>query len=261
MMSSNRMAYMQARLQARHGNRPSEDRWRQLEATADVGGYLQMARNTSLRPWILQLPAEAGIHQIERSLRRDWRLYVAELASWATPDWRQGIGWMATLPDLPFLSHLARAEVAPAWLAEDQVLAAYALEEAGQRQDALLSGPHGGLVAAIAGGVTPIVAWLDAWAGTWPGEEGVGVAALERLRRLIAGHVTGILEDPLNHPRGPLLRRRLAGRLNREFRRESGRIAAVFAHLGLMLLDLERLQGGLALRALFPDPLRRPQWS
>jgi hypothetical protein len=69
--TSNQFAYVQARLQARHGQRPSEDRWRLLESSPDLASYLQGARSTSLRPWVVHLPAESSTHQVERSLRID----------------------------------------------------------------------------------------------------------------------------------------------------------------------------------------------
>ena len=49
---TSRFNYVQARLQARHGARPDEERWRLLESTTDMGGYLQQARNTGLAPWV-----------------------------------------------------------------------------------------------------------------------------------------------------------------------------------------------------------------
>ena len=79
-MTNSRLAYVQARLQYRHGQRPDPERWRLLEANADLGSYLESARSTSLKPWVQHLSADARIHDVERALRRDWRLYVDAVA-------------------------------------------------------------------------------------------------------------------------------------------------------------------------------------
>ena len=109
MTTGSRLAYVQARLQARHGRRPTDDRWRLLEATPDLAGYLQAARATSLRPWVVHLPAESGTHQIERSLRRDWKIYVAEISRWLPASWRPAAAWI-------------RSTMSPSWLLSSRVL-------------------------------------------------------------------------------------------------------------------------------------------
>lgn len=261
MTTSNRLAYAQARLQARHGRRPTDDRWRLLEATSDLAGYLQAARSTSLRPWVVHLAAEAGTHRIERSLRRDWRTYVAEIAAWIPRPWRPAALWLGTLPDLPFFVHLARSEPAPRWMLEDPALAPLAQTDIERRAEALAATVLAGIAEPIREGAIPVDVWLRAWAERWPTEDPAGGVALERVRRAFHTHIATILAEPLDHPPGPALRRSIAERLTMAFRRESGRITAVFAHLGLMALDVERLRGGLVLRALFPDPAERPQWA
>jgi len=261
MTTSNRLAYAQARLQARHGRRPTDDRWRLLEATPDLAGYLQAARATSLRPWVVHLAGEAGAHQIERSLRRDWQAYVAEIAAWIPSPWRPAARWLATLPYLPFFVHLTRGEPVPRWMLEDPVLSTVAQTDAERRDEALAATALGRIAGPVKEGVPPVDAWLDAWVTDWPAGDVAGGLALERVRRAFHGHVSTILAAPLQYPPGPALRRRIAERFNMAFRRESGRITAVFAHLGLMALDVERLRGGLVLRALFPVPAERPQWA
>ena len=134
MTTGSRLAYVQARLQARHGRRPTDDRWRLLEATPDLAGYLQAARATSLRPWVVHLPAESGTHQIERSLRRDWKIYVAEISRWLPASWRPAAAWIDTLPELPFFLHLVRGEEVPRWMLEDPLLTEIAQADPEQRR-------------------------------------------------------------------------------------------------------------------------------
>jgi len=255
------LAYAQTRLQARHGQRPSDDRWRVLEATPDLPGYLQAGRATSLRPWVLHLTGEASTHQIERSLRHDWQAYVAEIVDWVPEAWAPATSWLATLPFLPFFVHLARGEPAPRWMLDDPVLVTVAQADADRREEALATTSLGRISEPVRDGKPPVDAWLDAWVAEWPVRDVPGRRALERVRRAFHVHVSTILAEPLQYPPGPALRRRIAERFTVAFRRESGRITAVFAHLGLMALDVERLRGGLVLRALFPDPAERPQWA
>lgn len=261
MTTTNRLAYVQARLQARHGRRPNEDRWRLLEATPDLAGYLQAARATSLRPWVVHLPAEAGTHQIERSLRRDWRIYVDEIAGWMPSAWRPAVDWLSTLPYLSFFLHLSRNEPVPRWMSDDPVLSSVAQTDLERRTEALADTRLARITAPIRQGVPPVNAWLAAWQDLWPPGDDSDRSALNRMRLNFQTHIGSLLAEPLEHPTGPALRHRLVERFNVVFRIGSGRISAVFAHLGLMALDAERLQGGLVLRALFPDPMERPQWA
>lgn len=261
MTTNRRLAYVQARLQARHGQRLTEARWRLLEATPDLGTYLQSARATSLRPWIIHLPSEADTHLIERSLRLEWGDYVDGIASWVGSDWQDAIHWLSSLPYLPHFVHLLRNEPAPHWMLDDPVLSNLAHSDAERRREALRTTALAGIADGIHGGDAPMTVWLDDWVRRFPTVTQDTRRALDRLRQTYETHAAAILDDPSRHPAGPLLRQRLGERLNSAFRRHSGRIAALFAHLGLMALDAERLRAGLVLRALFRDPARRPRWA
>lgn len=261
MTTSSRLAYAQARLQARHGRRPTEDGWRLLEATPDLASYLQSARSTSLRPWVVQLPAESDSHRIEQSMRADWREYVSEISGWTPAPWRHAVDWLATLPYLSYFTHLARNRPVPQWMLDDPVLAEFAQADPERRREALAATSMGRMLPGIAESTSPIIVWLDGWAELWPVKDGPELMAMQGIRMAFETHIATILDRPLDHPVGPPLRRHLLARLTMAFRRQSGRIAAVFAHLGLMWLDMERLRGGLVLRALFPDPAERPQWA
>ena len=261
MTTTNRFAYVQARLQARHGKRPSDDRWRLLESTPDLASYLQAARATSLRPWIVHLASEADSHQVERSLRMDWGLYVTQIESWMPTEWRSAVAWMSTLPYLPHFVHLMRNEPVPRWMMDDPVLAQVSQADPGRRREAMASSPLSRLAFEIDWDISPLTAWFDIWKEMCPEtDEGSG-AALDRIRLDYEKHTAAIQDNPLAHPVGPPLRHRLAQRFNVVFRHYAGRIPAVFAHLGLMALDVERLRGGLVLRTLFQEPAERPQWA
>lgn len=261
MATSNQFAYVQARLQARHGQRPGEERWRLLESTPDIASYLQGARSTSLRPWVAHMPAESSPHQVERSLRGDWEAYVAELSAWMPSSWRASVDWFSTLPYLPFFTHLVRDQPIPAWMRDDMTLAHLTSEDPDRRREALQASVMGGIGDAIREGVAPTVAWLDGWSETWPEVRPDVERSLLQLRSALEKNAEAIRLDPSIHPVGPKLRAPLTARLNSLFRKYSGQVAAVFAHIALMSLDLERMRGGLVIRALFTDPARRPQWA
>lgn len=251
--------YIQARLQARHGQRPGEERWRLMESATDLGSYLQYARATALSPWVQHLPPQADFHQIERSLRNSWHGYTEEVAGWAPEEWRPAIRWTARLPELPHISHLARGGSVRPWMLEDPELAPLAMEDFQRRREALSASPFSAVAEAIAGNRSPIDAWLDSLESAWPLPE--AAPTLNTLRQLLENHIRDLQQEPGRRTTGPGLRGHFIEQLTALFRRESGRIGAVFAHLALTLLDLERLRGGLVLRALFPDPQERPQWA
>ena len=66
MTSAAQLAYLQARLQARHGDRPSPDDWRMAEASADLSHYLDALGRTSLKRWVSDLHQEMAPEVIER---------------------------------------------------------------------------------------------------------------------------------------------------------------------------------------------------
>jgi len=115
-------AYAQSRLQARLGARPAAADWQQFEATRDLGALLQVLRGGPLAHWTARLPARAGLHEIERQLRDEWRHAVAEVAYWQPAHWREATLWMRWISYLPALQKLARGGRAPAWMRADPVL-------------------------------------------------------------------------------------------------------------------------------------------
>ena len=157
-MKASRMAYLQARLQARHGDRPDDDLWRQLESCVELAAYLDAARATALRPWVQQLAADATVHEIELALRGDWRRYTLAVARWAPLPWRPAVGWMGSLPDLPHLTHLARNERPQSWMLSDPVLSPLALEDPELRVRALADSEYSSLFERIVSGALPVAA-------------------------------------------------------------------------------------------------------
>lgn len=230
-----------------------------LEATDDLAGYLQAARQTFFREWIHHLAAGADTHQIERSLRQDWEGYCAEVAAWVPAVWRPAVAWLSTIAYLPALAHLAREGPAWRWMKDDPALAAVAVQDPATRRQALADSRYRELARAIADGAEPLAAWLARW------QDSVAGLAPDERRRLV--ELAGVLQshfapDPGRALETPAARRRqLQEALTRRFRAWSGGGGAVFAHLGLIALDVERLRAGLVLRLLIPRSAGRPLWA
>lgn len=233
-----RWSYVQARLQARHGQRLEEADWHALETCRSADQFLERACASALRRFAAPIDPRQPSHAIERMIRERWRSYVAEVADWAPAAWRPAIVWVALLTELPIIDGLIRGE-APPWVAEDPVFAG------GVGPDSPLR--------ALAGTAMPEATnggrWYQHWRALWP-QRRAGEPALLSVVAVIRAHVerlgrTGLEETSLAY------RRDLIAELAHLFRRHSGGPAAAFCHLALVALDLERLRGGLVRRRLF----------
>lgn len=205
-------SYVQTRVQARHGQRPEDAHWRQLEACDSLSAYLQVVRSGPLAPWVKGLASRDDPHELESSLRDAWCDYVRRVASWSPPDWRSAVAWCEPLVLLP--------------------------AEAPQK------------------GPSALAEWRDQWHRRMPAGDTrdlEGITALEQhVRRWMAGNRR---VDESTPSRAESLRRVLERRATAIFRRHSGRPGAIFAHLLLTALDLQRLRGGLLSRRVLA---RRP---
>ncbi len=244
-------AYAQTRLQARHGARPQAIHWQQLAATRDLGHFLQLARNTPLRPWVLHIEPHQDVHTMERSLRQLLHTHILDVARWLPAPWRPALHWTRWLAELPALQHLLRGDTAPSWLLDDPLLRPYASEDRHLRLAALRESVLGGLLTDWQAGETLPRAWLRAWRKRWPADASPRQrAGLETLTTLLLRHLDAF---PLLEPaQTRAASQQLEQRLERLFRREAGQPAAGFVHLALFALDIERLRGALVRRALFP---------
>jgi len=237
-------SYVQARLQARHGERVTEGDWRMLEAVRSPERFIDRTRATALRRFSERLNTGMSSHVIERELRNAWRDYVAEVASWCPPDWRPTILWCAPLADLPLFAALLQGE-APYWVHQDAALSTFLDLAQGATirspLDALLPGPK--RAPTLAG------RWYAHWCSLWP-RDARRYRALTALADTVKVQVARL---DLAGPQGTsaAYRSALAQAMSRMFRRHSASPIAVFCHLALVALDLERLRGGLVRRVLF----------
>lgn len=217
-------SYVQARIQARHGRRPDDSDWSRLESCDSAHAYLEAARTGVLAPWAEGLTSDEDIHRLEAALNRSWRAYLRRVASWSPEPWREAIEWCGCLPDVPAAAHVAATGERPPWLSE----------EAGE---------------------TPadVDEWRQGWHGRMPSPDASGRAGLRSLEGAVETWMTAN-RDPerASVSRAASLREEFERRVTTVFRRHALGPAALFAHLLLTALDVQRFRGGL---------LRRQAWS
>jgi hypothetical protein len=247
-------AYVQVRLQARHGARPDEAVWRQLQGTSDFANYLQLARHTPLRPWVATLDPGQSSDGIESELRRLFRCHVDEVAAWVVPRWRPAVLWVRRLPDLPALQYLFGDAPIPAWIQEDPELREMGCLPVAARLDGIQQSECTVFFSAWQAGESLPDAWLAHWRALWPkaarydqGLESL-VTALRQYLQVLQADSRGSVQSRCEALQVQLLS---------AFRRYSFQPAAVFSYLALTALQLARLRGELLVRQLFATNLEQ----
>ena len=262
MAENARLAYLQARLQARHGDRPSVDDWRLAEASADLSHYLEAVRRTSLKRWIGDINHEMDTEAVERQLRSAWREAVDEVAGWAPPPWQDAVRWLRWLPDLPAIEHLLRGYKVPPWMRADPVMRELAFDEPHRRHEALAALPTAAVhVGSPEQGGPPQVAdaWSEEWLRRLPERSGATRAELQNMLEMLRAHLEAMRSADGGD--GRPLRSALTQRIARRFRRGAGTAAAVFCHLVLDGLELERVRAGVVTRRLMPERAEGRSWA
>ena len=262
-----RLAYLQARLQARHGDRPSADDWRVAEASADLSHYLEALRRTSLKRWVGDLNHEMEPEAMERQLRAAWREWLEQVASWTPEEWRPAVRWLRWLPDLPAVDHLLRGLKVPPWMRADPVMRDFAFDEPARRREAFaefqlarleLEGEAGAPPDAPPAATHVVDAWLEEWRRRLP-QGASDRAQLEGLIEQLLAHVEAMRASDDFH--GRLLRNQLRDRLAIQFRHGAGTVVALFTHLLLDGLELERVRAGIISRRLLPERAEGHSWA
>jgi hypothetical protein len=240
---------VQARLQARHGERLQEADWRAIEAARSIDQFIERAHASPLRRFSERVHARTSSHAIERILRDAWRSYVMEVAGWVPAAWRQAVMWTSHVPELPIIDALLKGD-APKWIRQDPVFAVLTETDPRKRSAALTNSLLDPLVASGAREETLAARWSTHWRSLWPHRRKTDKSALLDLAATINAHVERLDHTSMQEKSAPY-RRDLTRTLTRMFRRHSGSPTAVFCHLALVALDLERLRGGLIRRRLF----------
>ncbi len=244
-------AYAQARLQARHGARADETTWQQLEGISDVAHYLQTARRTPLRPWVLTLTPHTKVHELEHILYQQFCAYVDEVARWQPSLWRPAVTWVKALVLLPALQHLLAGEAAPAWMRADPALKPFTCEDRNTRMAALLDSAYAPLLQGWQSGASLRSAWLRRWRALWPD---TSVPLRQPLNGIVRSFEAQLAQ--LSAAKDAVAARAALGAaMLKQFRHHRQQPAAAFANLALVALDVERLRGQLLRRMLFEEGL------
>lgn len=241
MRDSARLAYAQARIQARYGRSPDAGFWRSVDAARDFEHTVELVRGSPYRTAVLALSAETGVHELERRLRQEWASSCEEVASWYPPRWRPAFLWLRWLPWLPALTWLAAGHPPQPWMHRDPVIAGLLGE--GGPPAALAAGELAPLAAGFAPGGRVRTAWRRHWRSLWqplPPRHAVG---LERLDAAVELRLLPPSERP------PLdfetVLEETGRAVARIFRRHAGTPVAGLAWLLLGALDRLHLRAAL----------------
>ena len=232
------LPYAAARVQARHGLRLDESAWRRIEASRQLGPYLESVRRSALAAWIARIEPAHDAHVIERTLRSEWREYVRAVASWHPREWQGWLEWWSWLPLLALIARLADPEPVPAWMLADPTCAAFAMGTPPERAAALAHTPLAPLSSALLAARPIGPAWLEEAGRRVPPTDRDSRAQLGVLMR-VSGAAAAASSPGA------------AATLLRLFRAAAGTAIASGCHLALLSLDFERLRGGLVVRSLF----------
>ena len=248
-MSANpRWHYIQSRLQARHGERLHEADWRNLDAAQTIERYIEQTRLTPLRRFTDCIHGAMNSHAIEHGLRSVWRDYVMEISVWLSPAWQPAVLWTACFPDLPAIDALLKG-AQPHWASEDPNLAIFtgvASRPTGRSKNSAKIA-----LASTNGDEKNLAAqWYAHWRLLWPRCANADSRSMHKLAHIIVKHFEQ-LDRALSSESSNPYRRELSRKLAQLFRQNSASPTAVFSHLALVALDLERLRGSLARRSLF----------
>lgn len=249
MIECGSLEYAHARLHARHGQRADELTWRRIEVVREFAPLLTLARGTALQPWLVGITAQSTAHQIEASLRGQWRGLVSELVGWMPGPWQPALAWCAVLPDLAALQHLARGGEPAAWMHDEPAMRELCTAPSQARASLLGAGPYAALAAAWLAPQAIGQAWQAEWQRRLPHAPGDTGDTLGQVVRTLLAHRADFADAPAGQ--GWLLRGGLHARLSLLLRRAALEPAAAFIHLALCALDLERLRAELLRRVLF----------
>ncbi len=242
------LEYALSRVQSQYGSRLNTGDWRRLEASHDLGQYLESARGGIFGPWVAALDRGRETHVIERTLRGAWRHYVRTVAGWHPRQWQPWLTWVEWLPSLGLINRLGNADPAPAWLLADPVLGPVSRGVAAERVAALKGTALVVFQPAIAERVPLAGVWTAHWKKLRPPVDAFTEQLLAAVGRAVREHVRALALEGAD---AVSLRDQLRARLNRLFRAAAGTLVASLCHLALMALDFERLRGGLVNRSLF----------
>jgi hypothetical protein len=249
MRDSSRIAYAQARVQARFSRRPTEAFWRELEAGRELPHLLEIIRPSPLGAALGSVAATVNGHAIEAQLRQHWVDACREVAAWYPPCWRMSMQWLSWLPWIAGLQWLAQDRPAPGWMASAPRFDGLAGAPAEVPLERLQRGPLAPLAGAFAAGENLAEAWHAQWRSLWPQGETRLLRGLGQLDAALGMFLPGTA-DPQAAPFDATVDVAQAA-IRRVFRRHAGTPVAGLALLLLLALDYLRLRAALAVACWF----------
>lgn len=223
------LEYAQARIQSRYAARAGPAAWREMEHARELPALIELARRSGFERMLTQLPRPLGLHALDLAVRKQWRLQVDEVAGWMPAEWQAAVRWCAVIVNLPFVHHLAAANIPYEWMQRDPSFADLGTPP----------GPE-----AVASG------WHREWRRRMPRLPEEEAANFLAFVRTIESHRQAFANVAADE--GWRLRHLLEQKLTALFRRSTLQAVAAFAFLALQWLDLERLRGEIAGRLVFP---------
>ena len=236
-MSRADFAYAQARLHARLESRFSENDWRMLAGSRNFGSCIDVVNQTTAANVTARLDRTNSVHAVERVLREEWSAIVSEISDWLPEKWQSAANWITVLPHLRRFEYSSESDGTPRWLRlETEFLNATGVIRAEYEN----------------GLATREVAKI--WRNEWHLR-----LSNKRHRSEINIVLSPLLDRYLTHgtPRAIEVSKNwhnLADYLKGVFRKHSQTPIAIFAFLGLIALDFERLRGVLTDRIIFSEP-------
>lgn len=249
-MTTQTLAYAQARIQSRFGQRVDENVWLRLHNIRDLGSYLQTAQQTPLRPWVLGISTTHSSHEIELTLRQKYRHHVEEVAGWMPPGWRAPLRWVRRLADLPVLQYLVAGGEPLDWMRSDPEFGDFTADDPLMRVHAMRDAGCWPLIDSWQQDGSMLPGWQKQWLRMRP-KNRFYESGLRRMDRLL-------LEQMQQQGRQqttplPTDYQAFGDRLRKVFRRYAFEPAGVCAYLAIVAVDLHRLRSDLMQRLFFVD--------
>ncbi|MFA7386471.1 MAG: hypothetical protein WCZ87_02285 [Thiohalobacteraceae bacterium] len=251
MADSGRYDYIQTRLQARHGQRPTAATWQRLTALRDLSLFLQTARSSGLRPWLEGFAPDTPPHRMEQLLRQRFRAEAQLVASWQPRAWQAATAWIAHWIDLPALGGLLRLEQPPAWMREDPDYGPLAELPRAARGEAMSHSRWAALAPAAGRSIDLRRVWFARWRRLWPQQRDkqLELLATALQQQLPQGDATAT-----SPAADAAAREHWRSWLKFRFRQHTRSPLTPMLYLFMLAQDVERLRGELLQRRLFPPP-------
>jgi hypothetical protein len=133
---------------------------------------------------------------------------------------------------------------------QDPALKQFTATHLEQRTNAFLQSEYAPMVHAWQAGDSLLATWAQCWQDLWPDKQVKQQADLHAMNTLLSQHLDSFFHVTPNAAWRH--RQQLAHKLSMMFRKYSYQPVAVFIHLLLIAIDIERLRGGIMQRCLFP---------